>query len=451
MTLPPLAWLAKGRRAQMLALAAAVLLLIAGTVIGLYQEQSYRDQKLREIAVQGEIVASSVMAPLIFDDSRAAQEYLDALKANPEIEAAVVYRNSGARFAGFVRDGLRAPAIRARAQGAAVPRRRRRHRFPPCARSRKSSAASICVPHTDSLERRVARYGGIILLIVMAALVLLVSATAQSALARANTRLREESAEREKAQEALRQAHKMEAMGQLSGGIAHDFNNLLMIMKGNLQLMERRLAQGNTDVAKYHAAAMEGVERAATLTRRILAFSRRQPLEPKPVDLSALIEGMLELLRHSAGPAVKLEIDLKAAWWTMCDANQMENIILNLAINARDAMPEGGTLAVRTADTHLGAARPMLSDAAPPGDYVELTLADTGAGMPAEVREKAVDPFFTTKPLGQGTGLGLSMTFGYVRQSGGYLDIESAIGRGTTVRILMPRYAGEAPRSKDTP
>ncbi len=450
MTLPPLAWLAKGRRAQMLALAAAVLLLFAGTAIGFYQEQSYRDQKLREIAVQGEIVASSVMAPLIFDDNRAAQEYLDALKANPEIEAAIVYRNSGARFAGFVRDGLRAPqsapALKAplfRDGGVVTV-------FP--VRQKSEILGRIYLrAHTDSLERRVARYGGIILLIVMAALVLLVSATAQSALARANTRLREESAEREKAQEALRQAHKMEAMGQLSGGIAHDFNNLLMIMKGNLQLMERRLAQGNTDVAKYHAAAMEGVERAATLTRRILAFSRRQPLEPQSVDLSALIEGMLELLRHSAGPTVKLEIDLKAAWWTMCDANQMENIILNLAINARDAMPEGGTLAVRTRDAHLGAIRPMLSDAAPPGDYVELTLADTGAGMPADVREKAVDPFFTTKPLGQGTGLGLSMTFGYVRQSGGYLDIESAIGRGTTVRILMPRHAGEAPRSKDMP
>jgi signal transduction histidine kinase len=305
---------------------------------------------------------------------------------------------------------------------------------------------------TDSLQRRLIRYGGIVLLVTMGVLVLVVLGQAQNALARANAelesqardlalsnrRLKDEMAERERAEDALRQSQKMEAIGQLSGGIAHDFNNLLTIVRGNLQLLQRRMTQGRTDTQRYIDAAMEGLKRAASLTQRILAFSRRQPLSPKPVDLSRLVEGMADLMRHSVGATIEIETRLESDWWTLCDANQMENVILNLAINGRDAMPGGGTLLIETANVSLPA-----SDEIAPGDYVKMVVRDTGTGMTQEVLRRAIDPFFTTKPQGQGTGLGLSMTFGYVRQSNGYLHIASEVGKGTAIAILMPRYDTE--------
>jgi signal transduction histidine kinase len=305
---------------------------------------------------------------------------------------------------------------------------------------------------TDSLQRRLARYGAVMLLAVMAALMLTVLATGQLALAKANReleqkagdlananrKLQSEMEERAKAEDALRQSQKMEAIGQLSGGIAHDFNNLLTIVKGNLQLMQRRIAQGRTDVQRYVDSATEGLNRAANLTQRILAFSRRQPLSPQPVNLSRLIEDMAELLRHSVGHNVVLETRLAADWWTLCDPNQMENVLLNLAINARDAMPEGGKLSIETSNRRVETPRRSFEEVAA-GDYVRVTVHDSGTGMTEEVRRKAIDPFFTTKPLGQGTGLGLSMSFGYVRQSNGSFTIDSEPGKGTTITILMPR------------
>jgi signal transduction histidine kinase len=251
--------------------------------------------------------------------------------------------------------------------------------------------------------------------------------------------------ERRKTEEALRQSHKMEAIGQLSGGIAHDFNNLIMIVKGNLRLLKRKLGPEADQAATYIASADEALDRAAHLTQRILAFSRRQPLTPQRVNLSTLAEGLLELIRHSVGEKVEITMRLNAGWSTLCDLNQMENVILNLAINARDAMPEGGRLAVETSDVRLENPPPDVEgETFVPGDYVALAVIDTGSGMPDEVRRRAVDPFFTTKPQGKGTGLGLSMTFGFVRQSGGYLVIDSAPGRGTAITILMPRDQGPA-------
>jgi signal transduction histidine kinase len=232
----------------------------------------------------------------------------------------------------------------------------------------------------------------------------------------------------------------MEAVGQLSGGIAHDFNNLIMIAKSNLRMLQKKSATGGTATGHYVVSAEEALDRAAGLTQRILAFSRRQPLSPQPVNLSDLIAGMGELIRHSAGEAVRIETNLTARWWTLCDVNQMENVILNLAINARDAMPEGGMLTIVTRDMSLKTAPAEVSEFVP-GDYVALFVRDTGEGMTEEVRQRALDPFFTTKPQGKGTGLGLSMTFGYVRQSNGFLAIESAPAKGTTIAIYMPRHA----------
>jgi signal transduction histidine kinase len=231
----------------------------------------------------------------------------------------------------------------------------------------------------------------------------------------------------------------MEAIGQLSGGIAHDFNNLIMIVKGNLRLLKRKLGADAEHAAAYIASADEALDRAAHLTQRILAFSRRQPLTPQRVNLSTLAQGLSELIRHSVGEKVEITMRLTASWSTLCDINQMENVLLNLAINARDAMPDGGRLVVETRDMTLTQPPPDVEGEFVPGEYVALAVIDTGTGMPEEVRRRAVDPFFTTKPQGKGTGLGLSMTFGFVRQSGGYLVIDSAPGRGTAITILMPR------------
>jgi len=246
--------------------------------------------------------------------------------------------------------------------------------------------------------------------------------------------------ERQKTEDALRQSQKMEAIGQLSGGIAHDFNNLIMIAKGNLRLLRGKLG-GAAGAALHHIDQTdEALDRATNLTQRVLAFSRRQPLSPQPVSLSKLIAGMADLLRHSVGEAVSITTALDAEGWIYCDVNQMENVILNLAINARDAMPEGGTLAIATHDAFVADAPDGVADFLP-GPYVLLSMRDNGEGMSESVRMRALDPFFTTKPLGKGTGLGLSMTFGFVRQSNGYLAIESAPGAGTNVVIYMPRHS----------
>jgi signal transduction histidine kinase len=434
-----------------IAVVSAVALFLSGVLVAVYQEQIYRTQKIEDIRAQGQILAASVTAAIVFNDSRAAQEYVLAMQANPELEAVGVYDMAGTRIAGFARAGsgelpsgvrVGAPYVSANRVFVTAP-----------VRQDQSQIGTVFLrANLESFGRRLVRYAGLILLVTMGVLVLVVLGTAHRALTNANTelarqahdlaesnrKLQTEIEEREKAEEALRQSQKMEAIGQLSGGIAHDFNNLMTIIKGNIQLVQRRLAQGRTDVQRHFDAASEALNRAASLTQRILAFSRQQPLSPKPVNLSDLVLGMHDLLRHSIGDSVTIETSLGRDCWTLCDTNQMENVILNLAINARDAMPSGGKLIIETADIHAHARGDI-----PPGDYVRLSVRDTGTGMTDEVRQRAIDPFFTTKPQGRGTGLGLSMTFGYVRQSNGYLDIDSALGKGTTITILMPRHAAK--------
>ncbi len=245
-------------------------------------------------------------------------------------------------------------------------------------------------------------------------------------------------------EEALLQSQKMEAVGQLTGGIAHDFNNLLTGIVGSLDLLQTRLNQGRTDnVARYIDAAMTSANRAAALTHRLLAFARRQPLIPKSVDANQLVVSLEDLLRRTIGETIDLAIaaadDL---WFTLCDPNQLESALLNLAINARDAMPDGGKLTMTTSNARIEgvtADSPALS----PGDYVCISVTDTGTGMSAEAAARAFDPFFTTKPIGQGTGLGLSMIYGFARQSDGHVTIDSKLGRGTSVRLYLPRHRGE--------
>lgn len=244
-------------------------------------------------------------------------------------------------------------------------------------------------------------------------------------------------------EDRLRQSQKMEAVGQLTGGLAHDFNNLLTGISGALELMQLRLKQGRIDdLPRYIGAAQTSAGRAAALTHRLLAFSRRQPLDPRPVDVARLIAGMEDLLRGTLGPAVALAVDMDAETWPiLADANQLENALLNLCINARDAMPEGGTVTLQTGQQWLDETSAAEREL-PPGAYLTLCVTDTGTGMSPEVIARAFDPFFTTKPMGQGTGLGLSMIYGFVRQSGGHVQITSTPGEGTTMCLYLPRHYG---------
>jgi len=261
---------------------------------------------------------------------------------------------------------------------------------------------------------------------------------------------REAQKQLEAAREQLFQAQKMEAIGQLTGGLAHDFNNLLAGIVGCLELLRTRLAQGRIgELERYITAAQGASSRAAALTHRLLAFARRQTLDPKPTDANKLVADMEELVQRTVGPAIKVEtVQAIGLWPTLCDPNQLENAILNLCINARDAMPEGGRLTIETANMWLDARAARERDMQP-GQYAAICVSDTGVGMSSEVKARAFDPFFTTKPTGQGTGLGLSMIYGFTQQSGGQVRIYSEEGEGTTVRIYLPRHQGEADEEQE--
>jgi PAS domain S-box-containing protein len=248
--------------------------------------------------------------------------------------------------------------------------------------------------------------------------------------------------ERLKAEAALRQAQKLEAVGQLTGGIAHDFNNMMAVVLSGLSLIERRLARGDTDVAPWIAAAREGADRAVALTQRLLAFSRQQALSPRPLAANRLIADMSDLLRRTLGEGVRLETRLAPdLWFVHADANQLENAIINLAVNARDAMPDGGHLTIETMNVDLDE-RGAAEVEAIAGEHVMLAVTDTGAGMSPETASRAFEPFFTTKGAGKGTGLGLSQVFGFVKQSGGHVSISSVPGQGTCVKVILPRFQG---------
>ncbi len=272
---------------------------------------------------------------------------------------------------------------------------------------------------------------------------------AEQALRDLNDTLEERIAERSRelmvTEEQLRQSQKMEAVGQLTGGLAHDFNNLLTGITGSLELLQTRLQQGRlAELDRYINAAQGAGRRAAALTHRLLAFSRRQSLDPKATDVNRLVAGMEELIRRTMGPAIKVEIvGMMGVWRTLVDPNQLENALLNLCINARDAMPHGGRLIIETANKWLDARAARARDLAP-GQFVSLCVSDNGTGMPPDVVRRAFDPFFTTKPIGQGTGLGLSMIYGFAQQSGGQVRIYSEVGQGTMVCIYLPRHHGAA-------
>jgi PAS domain S-box-containing protein len=251
--------------------------------------------------------------------------------------------------------------------------------------------------------------------------------------------------EQRAAEERLRQAQKMEAIGQLTGGVAHDFNNLLTVIGGNIQTIHRQFAVDNPKLEQLIIRAQHGADRAAVLVHRLLAFSRQQPLDPKPVEMNRLIIGMSDLLERSIGEHIQVQTVLSGGLWEISvDPNQLENAVLNLAVNSRDAMPSGGKLTIETANTFLDEAYAIAHDEVKTGQYVMLAVSDTGYGMSKDVINKAFEPFFTTKKLGEGTGLGLSQVYGFAKQSGGHIKIYSEPGDGTTIRLYFPRVEAAA-------
>ncbi|HEY4941455.1 MAG TPA: ATP-binding protein [Rhizomicrobium sp.] len=419
------------------AIAGAVLLLVAGSLTALYEEHLYQAQRASQTREQAEILAASVTAALSFNDRKAAEEYVEPMQVNPEIEAAGVYGLDGALLAGFSRKDAPALPLSVGAKNALNFDKGRGVAVPVAQRNTALGYVYVRAG-AEPMANRLSRFGVLLLLAVMGVLVIAGLGSAQVRLQRqarrladANARLQSEMSERAKAEEALRQSQKMEAMGHLSGGIAHDFNNLLMIINGNLRLLQRRLALPDSD--RHIASAFEGIRRAAALTQRILSFSRKQALMPTAVQLNDLIGGMGDLIRSSLRENVEFETDLRATRAVILDRNQMENVILNLAVNARDAMPEGGKFCLYTEDAPM-----ECETGGEAGDGVKLTVCDTGIGMTEDVRARALDPFYTTKPIGQGTGLGLSTTYGFISQSRGRMTIDSAPGQGTTISILLP-------------
>lgn len=267
-----------------------------------------------------------------------------------------------------------------------------------------------------------------------------------AALRAAHGQLIEAGTRREELEAQLRQSQKLDAIGQLAGGIAHDFNNMLSIIVSSLNILRRRLARGDDQYEQFIDSALDGADRAAKLVRRLLAFARQQPLAAAPLDANQLVADMTKLLRRALGEQVRIETALaEGLWRTEIDANELEHAIMNLAVNARDAMPEGGVLKIETANRRLVDADVSGIEGAKPGDYIVIVVSDTGFGMPPDVAAKAFDPFFTTKPVGKGTGLGLSQVYGFVKQSGGHIVVRSELGKGTSITMFLPRCFEDAP------
>jgi signal transduction histidine kinase len=447
------------RAAPLIAITLAVILLVVGISITIVAARSTIAQKQREVSVEGQILASTVAAALIFNDQTAAQEYVNALHANPEILSAAVYDANGNLFAAYARFPASQVPERLQLQGTAVENDHLTVVTP--VMQEASQIGSVYLQAlTEPASRRNLRYGIIALLTTMGAIVLGVLGVAQSTLRSANAALARQSRtladtnrtllkqieEREKAEAALRQAQKMEAVGQLTGGVAHDFNNLLQIILSSLTMLRRRSAGWNLtakpaeDFKTFIDTAVVGAERAAALTRQLLAFARRQPLEPTRLDINKLVSGMSELLRRTLGETVEVETVLAGGLWpTFADANQLESALVNLVVNARDAMAGGGKVTIETGNASLDEGYVRSHADLEPGQYVMIAVTDTGSGMSKEVLANAFEPFFTTKDIGHGTGLGLSQVYGFVKQSGGHIKIYSEIGLGTTVKLYLPR------------
>ena len=428
------------------AIAGAAALLIAGVLMGLVSESSYRSQRLHETAVQADILAASLAAPLAFDDRQAAQEYVDALSANADLQAAGVYNETGALIAKFGRGSALPPAHAPTLH--LSYENRRAEVVAPVAQGGSRLGSIYLRTEADPVYATLVRHTGVTLLVAMAFLFVVVLGQAQASLRRANIELEARAEElsdanrelqiqmeeRERAEDALRQSQKMEAIGQLTGGVAHDFNNILMVASSGLDLLDRTNDPDRRQTLKD--GIRQAVDRGASLTRQLLAISRRTALQPQVIDLKGQIEGMRVLLDRSLREDISVALDLDEGLWAVeVDPSQLEVALLNIAVNARDAMPNGGLISLEGRNIE------SLSDGELEGDYVRLSIMDEGQGMPRETLRRVFEPFFTTKGVGKGTGLGLAQVYGFTRASGGDVRVDSEPGRGTTVSLYLPRSA----------
>jgi signal transduction histidine kinase len=412
----------------LVALAVAAGLLAASLIVAIHSERVARADHVRAQTVQARILAGSVAGALAFDDDGAARDYLKALGANPEIEAAGVYALDGHRLAAFSRNGNQ-PPVRAtigppRFVGGDLIVTE------PVAQNGLSLGSVHLRASVEPWTRRVMRYSGIAAIVVMACLLLAVLGASYAQLREANVQLQAEAESRRRAEEQLRQAQKMEAMGQLTGGVAHDFNNLLMVASSGLELMDRTSDPERRE--RLRQGIRQAIDKGTKLTQQLLTFARRSPLKPEVIDLGERVHGLRDLLERSLREDIGVELSFPSGLWPVeVDGAQLDVAILNIAVNARDAMPYGGMIVI--------AGRNVPGSGPDERDRVRLTIRDSGTGMPPELIDKVFEPFFTTKGVGQGTGLGLSQVYGFVHGSGGKIAIDSVVDEGTTLTLLLPR------------
>ncbi len=416
-------------------------LLGASIALGVYSEAKHNEQVRQSANVQAHVVADSISAALSFNDMVAIHQYTSALRANPDVEAVAVYDVYGELVAHYGPDTV--PSRIEAAEKEVIPATVTV--TAPVSENGVQLGLVYLRERGESVGARFLRYGGAGLLVIMASLMLTVMAFDARALTLGNQRLRQEMNERQRAEAALRQSQKMEAVGRLTGGIAHDFNNMLAVIIGNLDILLRRYPDGDPKMMRFVTGSQEAAKRAAALTHRLLAFSRLQPLDPKAADIGKSVTDMSDLLRRTLGETISIETVRAAGLWRAhVDVGQLETALVNLAVNARDAMPNGGKLTIETSNAYLDRTYANAQEEVAPGQYVMVGVTDTGTGMAPEILEKVFEPFFTTKPVGLGTGLGLSQVHGFVKQSGGHVTIYSEVGHGTTIRLYLPRSHEEA-------
>ena len=423
----------------------AAFLLVGGFLAAAFNDQFYRSAREREVTSQAQVLAASVTAALAFDDRDAVQEYVRAFRVNPMVRQIRVIGQRGGIVAQLDRrpePGTSAIVVRL-----------------PVIQAGVRLGQVEFTGSSEGVGPRVVRFSLAVALMLMAFVLVAALAAWQTVLQRANRELdnradqliqanqalKIEMDERAKAEEALRQSQKMEALGQLTGGLAHDFNNLLQGVVGAFQLIQRKPGDPER-VSSWAAQGLEAADRGARLTRQLLTFSRAQKLELVPFVVGDVLVGMRDLLTRTLGPRIRLRLELDDVDCpVLSDPTQIELAVLNLAINARDAMPDGGRLTIATALRRID----DVDGALQAGDYVEVNVTDTGSGMPADVAARAFDPFFTTKGVGKGTGLGLSQVYGVARQAGGEARVQSSPGKGTTVSMLLRAAPSGALRVSD--
>jgi signal transduction histidine kinase/CheY-like chemotaxis protein len=420
----------------------AAVLVAASITLAVRQESLHRREVVQLAKAQTDVLAGSVSAALAFEDAAAMRQYLTALMRNPQVAAAGVYGPNGAPEALLASPQALPPPSALHASAAGWKQGRVQIARAVIEQGQPLGYVYLqTVP--DNLAEFVARHIGLLILTLLALLLLSLTTGSALRLANANDRLGEEMQARAAAEEALRQSQKLEALGQLTGGIAHDFNNLLQAIHGAFELILSRASDERT-VRRWASNGLEAADRGASLTRQLLAFSRQQKLETKPVAVKGVLDRMADLMARALGPKVELVFDLdEGPGVVMSDSTQLELAVMNLAVNARDAMPNGGRVTIRTRELDVK------DDAVlTPGRYLELQVIDTGEGMSPQVMRRAFDPFFTTKAVGKGTGLGLAQVYGLARQAGGDARISSTQSEGTTVTLLLRKATSQPPAAE---